>query len=70
MSTWHQERNGYSALSLPGKGYVLITEGLNVMRTSMGFGEVKDKAFESLEAHRKNQPRLTHLLYLDGRLIA
>jgi len=67
MATWHQEMAG---MQPPGKGYVLRSDGLNKPMTSMGFGNDRDSAFSSLEAHRKNQPELCHFLYKDGNLIA
>ena len=70
MSTWHQERAGTSNLALPGKGYVLVSEGTFTMRTSMGFGDNQKEAIDSLDKHRENQPRLFHYLYKDGQLIA
>lgn len=67
MTAWHQDKAG---LPLPGKGYVIRSDGPNQMMTSMGFGYDKEAAFNSLEAHRKNQPNLSHFLYKDGHLLA
>ena len=67
MATWHQEKAGFS---LPGKGYVIVSDGPNVMRTALGFGDEKEQALQSLENHRKHQPQLFHTLYKDGMPIA
>jgi hypothetical protein len=69
MATWHQQKAGITPV--PEKsGYVLVSDGPNVLRTSMSFGEHKDMAFNSLEGHKKNQPNLYHYLYYRGKLIA
>lgn len=68
MATWHQMRGGM--LGLPGSGYVLVSDAPNVMQTRMSFGDNRDRAMDSLEKHRENQPGMSHSLYKDGNLIA
>lgn len=63
MTTWHQEKAG---LTLPGKGYIIVSDGLNVMQTRMNFGDEKERALQCLENFRKNQPKQSHILYKDG----
>lgn len=68
MATWHQLKGG---LSIPDPTkYILVSDGLYKMRTSMSFGLDKEAAFKSLENHRKNQPDLHHYVYFGGKPIA
>lgn len=72
MTTWHQRKAGTPDVTKT-KGYALRSDGYNQHATVMSFGdgeEARERAFDSLEKHRKNQPTLHHYLYHNGRLIA
>lgn len=68
MTTWHQEKAG---VTLPSEtsGYVMISDGLHVMQTRMSFGMNEVMAKDSLVNHRRNQPKMHHYLYLNGKLV-
>lgn len=68
MATWHQLKTG---LSIPETdNYILVSDGINQMRTSMSFGLNKEAALKSLDNHRKNQPKQSHYVYFGGRPVA
>lgn len=71
MATWHQQKAGTPDVTKI-KGYALLSDGYHQQTTVMSFGdgyEARERAFDSLEKHRENQPNLNHYLYHNGRLI-
>lgn len=68
MATWHQINGGLSAPS-ENSGYVMVSDGPNVMQTRMSFGDDETMARECLANHLKNQPKLNHYLYHNGKLV-
>lgn len=66
MATWHQQvaASRSKKKEPPYKpGFTLVTDGVNIMRTTMYFGQEEERAKNSVKMHRINQPDAFHVLY-------
>lgn len=66
MATWHQHQAG--PIKIP-MGYAIMSDAPNQLTTLGTFGENEALARQCLADWQKNQPKLTHSLFYNGKPI-